>query len=127
MDTQKKVEMVLRLGVFGEFIGHGTLALQGKAQWVGWLTQIFHTNPQAATQLLMGIGGLDFIVAFVVLIKPIRIVLLWAMFWGFVTALLRPFMGESFWDFVERWPNWAAPFALLLTRGWPKMGKEWWK
>jgi len=60
-----------------------------------------------------------------VLVKPIRVALLWAVLWGFWTALLRPIVGESFWDFVERSANWGAPLALLLMLGWPKSLREW--
>ena len=73
----------------------------------------------------MFIGLADLTVALIVLIKPIRIVLLWATFWGFWTALLRPMVGEPIWDFIERWANWGAPLALLILISWPKSLKEW--
>jgi len=47
-----------------------------------------------------------------VLLKPIKSVLLWAAFWGFWTALVRPIVGQPIWDFVERSANWGAPLAL---------------
>jgi len=43
-----------------------------------------------------------------------RIPLLWMVFWGFWTALLRPIVGMPIWDFVERWANWGAPLALYF-------------
>ena len=119
------VNWVLRIAVAGEFIGHGTLAIQGKAQWIGWIGDMLNVSPQAAGQLLLAIGILDVIVALIVLVKPIRVALLWAVLWGFWTALLRPIVGESFWDFVERSANWGAPLALLLILGWPKSLREW--
>ncbi|OGY98645.1 MAG: hypothetical protein A2855_01280 [Candidatus Liptonbacteria bacterium RIFCSPHIGHO2_01_FULL_57_28] len=119
------VNWVLRIAVAGEFIGHGTLAIQGKAQWIGWIGDMLNVSPQAAGQLLLAIGILDVIVALIVLVKPIRVALLWAVLWGFWTALLRPIVGESFWDFVERSANWGAPLALLLMLGWPKSLREW--
>ena len=112
----KKIEWVLRVGVFGEFLGHGVLALQGKAAWIGWTEQLLGVSPETATTLIFLVGLLDVIVAFVVLLRPINIVLLWAVFWGFWTALLRPIVGESIWDFVERFANWAAPLALFWLR-----------
>lgn len=126
MNTNSKaLEWVLRIGVFGEFLGHGIFALQGKAQWQGWIVQLLNVTPETATQLLLIIGALDVVVAIIVLVRPMRFVLLWAVFWGAWTAFLRPIVGESVWDFVERWANWAAPLALLLLQGWPQKAKEW--
>ena len=125
MQTSKVAVWVLRLAVAGEFLGHGIFALQGKAQWIGWIGRILGTTPDTAAQLLMFVGWADITVAVIVLFHPIRIVLLWAAFWGFWTALVRPIVGEPVWDFVERWANWGAPLALLLLRGWPKSIREW--
>ncbi len=116
----KRLEWVLRIAVAGEFLGHGALALQGKKQWVGWISQLTTADTGLATQLLLLIGISDLIVALFVLIRPIKIVLLWATFWGFWTAILRPIVGESIWDFVERFANIGAPLALLLVKGFPK-------
>ena len=77
-----------------------------------------------ATQLLFVVGLSDVLVAFIVLVKPMRPVLLWATFWGFWTALLRPLVGESVLDFVERWANWAAPLALYLLLEKQKKGSR---
>lgn len=124
----KKVEWVLRVAVFGSFLGHGVFALQHKAQWLGWIEQMTGASPETAITLLTMVGALDVLVAFVVLFKPIRVVLLWAALWGFWTALVRPLVGEPIWDFVERWANWGAPLALLLMLGWPHGNlKEWFK
>jgi len=30
-------------------------------------------------------------------------------------------------EFIERFANWGAPLALLLLRGWPRSGREWFK
>src|SRR3989344_732142 len=111
------VNWVLRIGVAGEFIGHGVFALQGKKQWIGWMQQLTGVDTTMATQLIFLVGLLDIAIALVVLIKPLRPVLLWAAIWGFWTALLRPLVGEPIWDFIERWANWAAPLALFLMTG----------
>jgi hypothetical protein len=83
------------------------------------------TSPEMSLTLLWWVGISDVIVALVVLARPINAVLLWAVFWGFWTALVRPLVGAGWLDFVERSANWAAPLALLLMRGWPKNLKEW--
>ena len=114
MKNLKNIEWVLRIGVFGEFLGHGILALQGKEGWVGWIMQFGVSDPAYASDLLYLIGLVDIILAFLVLLRPIRSALLWMTLWGFWTAALRPIVGESIWDFVERSANWAAPLALFL-------------
>ncbi len=125
MNNEKIVSWVLRIAVAGEFIGHGAFALQGKPQWIGWFSQFGISNVEMATQLLFVVGLIDIAVGLVILVKPIRAFLLWATFWGFWTALIRPIVGDPLWDFVERWANWGAPLALLLIHGWPKKFKEW--
>lgn len=95
-------------------MGHGIFSLQGKQQWVGWMQQITGVNAATAAQLMFFVGLLDVTVALLVLVKPMRPVLAWAVFWGFWTALLRPLVGQPIWDFVERSANWAAPLALFL-------------
>ncbi len=123
----KTIQWVLRIAVAGEFVGHGVFALQGKQAWVGWIQQFTGADVPLATQLLFLVGLMDLLVALSILFKPVKIVLLWAAFWGFWTALVRPLVGEPIWDFVERWANWGAPLALLLLVGWPKSLKEWFK
>ena len=118
---------ILRIAVAGEFIGHGFFALQGRKAWVEWFSIFGISDVGTATMLLFLIGLMDIALAILILIKPIRIVLLWMVFWGFWTALMRPISGESIFEFVERWANWGAPLALLLLIGWPKNLREWFK
>ena len=124
MRNFNKICWVLRVAVAGEFLGHGAFALQGKPQWIGRIQQLTGVNAGLAGQLLMLVGFADILVALIVLIKPLKPVLIWAVFWGFWTALMRPLVGEPIWDFIERWANWGAPLALLLMVGWPKSIKE---
>lgn len=109
----KKVEWLLRIGVAGEFVGHGLLAIGGKKDWLGWISQMIHVGNPTATTLLLLIGIGDLIVALIILFKPMRPVLLWAAFWGFWTALVRPIVGVGWLDFIERSANWTAPLALF--------------
>lgn len=127
MNRQKIIEWTLRIAVAGEFIGHGAFALEGKKDWIGWFAQFGVVDPNLATQLLFIVGLIDVILGLLILIKPVRLALLWMVFWGFWTALLRPLVGLPIWDFLERWANWGAPLALLLLVGWPKNWKEWLK
>lgn len=121
--TTKIPEWILRIGIFGTFLGHGVLALGVKQSWIPFLTMVgFSEN--TATALLPIIGSVDVAVAFLALLWPIRVVLIYATIWGFATALIRPIAGDSIWDFVERSSNWAAPLALLLLQGFPKKLKD---
>lgn len=112
MTSSKKIEWILRIGVAGEFFGHGMLAVYGKADWIRWISELTGADASLAATLLLLVGISDILVALVVLIKPIRPVLLWAAFWGFWTALVRPMVGAGWLDFIERFANWAAPLAL---------------
>ncbi len=122
----RKAQWILRVAVAGEFIGHGLLAIGGKADWIKWITQMTGIASPMATTLLWWIGVFDVVVALIILLKPVRIVLLWAAFWGFWTALVRPLVGVGWLDFIERFANWGAPLAILYLRGgFPKTLKEW--
>ena len=113
---ENNVEWILRIGVFGVFLGHGVLAWGIKQSWIPYFTKIGF-EASTATTLLPLIGLMDIAVALSVLLYPMRIVLMWATFWGFVTEVIRPITGEPIWDFVERAANWAAPLALLVMYG----------
>ena len=104
----------MRVGVAGEFAGHGLLAVGGKKDWLGWISQIVNVGDHTAKTILLLVGLLDVAVAVTVLIKPLKPVLLWAAFWGFWTALVRPLVGQSILDFIERFANWTAPLALFF-------------
>ena len=123
MENPKKAEWILRIGVFGTFLGHGVFALLGKQSWIPYFTSVGISEANAIV-LLPLIGVLDMFVAVSALIKPVRVVLIWATSWAFLTALIRPIAGEPVWDLVERTANWAAPLALLYVRGMPKRLKE---
>jgi hypothetical protein len=122
MDASMRAQLVLRVAVAGEFVGHGVFALQGKADWLKWVSQLTGADAATAVTLLT-----DILIAAIVLLKPIKAALLWAAFWGAWTALVRPIVGMPVWDFIERWANWGAPLALLFLLGWPKSRREWFK
>lgn len=122
---EKTIGLVLRIAVFGEFLGHGVFALQQKAGWVSYFTAVGIGEEQALTLMTL-IGIMDVTLAILVLVHPWRPALLWMALWGMWTALLRPIAGEPIWDFFERWANWGAPLALLLLLGWPRTWRAWW-
>ena len=125
-NQDKLIEWVLRIALFGEFLGHCIFALQANQRFVEILTAMTGLQGEAAVQIVRIIGGIDIIVAVLALVFPFRLMLLWAAFLGFATALARPIAGDPIWDFIGRWENWGVPLALLFLRGIPKKAKEWW-
>jgi hypothetical protein len=109
-----KLELVLRIGVFGVFLGHGVFALEGKQKFAEMIQSMVPVDAATATSLLFAVGIVDMLVAFSVLLKPQRFVLIYATAWAFMTALARVTAGDPVWDFVERAANWTVPLALLL-------------
>ncbi len=126
MDKNKTLEWILRLGLFGEFLGHGIFALQLKPHFLEMLTAFTGLTGSTATNTMYLIGTLDILVALLALVYPLRLMLVYAALWGFLTALARPIAGDPIWDFIERWANWAVPLALLYIRGLPKKWNDWW-
>ena len=76
MTNTNKAIWALRIGVAGEFLGHGILALQGKADWIGWFAKFGISDPGTAATLLTLVGAMDILVALIVLFKPIKPILL---------------------------------------------------
>ena len=119
-------QLILRIGIFLTFLGHGMAALRVEPGWVPFLTTV--GVPLGSASLAMRvIGSLDIVVAAIILVKPIRMVICWAICWAFLTAAMRPIAGGSFIAFIERGANWAAPLALFYLRGFPKTATDWFK
>jgi hypothetical protein len=112
-------EAVLRLAVAGTFIGHGTLCFTLRADWAGFL--VFWGIPLTTAKTLMPLIGLiDWVVGLTALLRPVSALLLYAAFWAFAAALMRPITGQSWLEFVERAANWGAPLALWLLLRTPR-------
>jgi len=67
----KAVEWVLRIGIFGIFLGHGIIALSVNPDWIRYLTTIGF-SPESSAQLMPVIGGVDLLVATLTIIRPLR-------------------------------------------------------
>ena len=119
----KNYEWILRIGIFGTFFGHGVFALMVNQGWIPYFTSI-GISESAAVILLPLIGIMDIVIAIFTLFKPLKIIIIWATIWAFITSLIRPLTGEPIWDFIERFANWAAPLALLAIQGFPKKIKD---
>ena len=120
----KKIDWILRIAVFGTYLGHGVLALQLKPSFLILIEGMSGVSGQLAENLLLTIGVIDIITAILAIVYPFRLLLMWAILWGFLTGIARPFSGEPIWDFIERWANVGAPLALLYIRQMPMTLKE---
>ena len=123
-DNSKTIEWILRIALFGEFLGHGVFAVQLKQHFVEMLTAMTGIANPLASKLMIFIGLFDILTAFTALIFPFKLLLIWASLWGLLTAIARPVSGDPIWDFVERWSNWGIPLALLYVRGLPKKARD---
>ncbi len=123
--STKGVEWTLRIAMAGEFLGHGVFAWQLKPRFIEMLTAMTTLAGETANTLMRVIGVADIMIAVLAIVKPIRVVLLYAALWGLLTALARPIAGDPIWDFVERFANVGIPLALLFWRGWPERKEEW--
>lgn len=110
---------ILRLGTALTFTGHGLVALSVKTTWLPYL-MVTGMSEETAIIIMPYIGIMDLLVALFVLARPFKLVLFWAVFWAFVTALARPLAGEGWLAFLERGANWATPLALCILYCWKR-------
>tara|TARA_Y100000310_G_scaffold225672_1_gene227716 strand:- start:14310 stop:14711 length:402 start_codon:yes stop_codon:yes gene_type:complete len=132
MEWMKNAKLVLRIGVAGEFFGHGAFALGLAGLKKGWIPYFTALGIPEATALMLLplIGIMDIAVGLIILFRPFKAVVAWAAAWGFLTALVRPLSARNLGgvlDFIERFANWAAPLALLALNKFPKKKGDWWK
>ena len=116
LKLQQKIHYTLRFATAMCFIGHGSFGIITKPIWVNYFA-VFGIGKVMAYHLMPVLGLCDIILGIVMLIYPIRVVPLWLVIWGIVTASLRPLSGEPFAEFIERAGNFGAPLALLLFSG----------
>ena len=107
---------VLRIASAMCFIGHGAFGIIGKAIWCNYFA-VFGIGHAMAYKLMPVTGAFDILMGIMMLVYPIRIIALWLIIWGLVTAALRPLSGEPFPEFIERAGNFGAPFILLILCG----------
>lgn len=115
--TLTKLYWLLRIGVGVEYLGHGWAGLSRSRAWLPYY-DLFGISADTAVDWLMYVtGAVDITVGLIVLFFPLRIVLLHATVWGVFTALIRPTVGEGWWEFLERGGNYGMPLALLVLVG----------
>ncbi|RKS71642.1 hypothetical protein BZB76_4447 [Actinomadura pelletieri DSM 43383] len=115
--TLTKLYWLLRVGVAVEYIGHGWAGLSRSRAWLPYY-DLFGISADFALDYMFYITGtIDITVGLLVLFWPARILLLHATVWGVFTALLRPTVGEGWWEFLERGGNYGMPAAMLILVG----------
>ena len=116
LDLNQKVHYTLRIAVAMCFIGHGSFGIITKPIWCNYFA-VFGIGHDLSYQLMPVAGCFDILLGIMMLVYPVRAILAWLVFWGIVTALLRPLSGEPFAEFIERAGNFGAPLALLFVSG----------
>ncbi|MFY9457674.1 MAG: DoxX-like family protein, partial [Candidatus Spechtbacterales bacterium] len=84
MSNPKIAELILKIAVAGEFIGHGVFALQQKQGWIKYFEAVGISSDGAMT-LMPLIGIMDIALGIIILVRPVPFLLLWMSFWGFWT------------------------------------------
>ncbi len=115
--TLTKLYWLLRIGVAVEYVGHGWAGLSRSRAWLPYYDLFGISADFALDHMFYITGAIDITVGLLVLVWPARILLLHATVWGVFTALLRPAVGEGWWEFLERGGNYGMPLALLILVG----------
>jgi hypothetical protein len=104
---------ILRITCTMCFIGHGAFGIIGKTIWCNYFA-VVGIGPVMAYKLMPVLGSVDILMGLMMLVYPIRIIALWLVIWGLITAALRPLSGEPFPELIERAGNFGAPLILLI-------------
>ncbi len=112
-----RVYWLLRLGVAVEYLAHGWAGLGGTRAWLPYYDVFGIPTEVTLDYLLYVVGTVDVVVGLLVLLRPVRVVVLYAVLWAAFTALLRPFSGGNWWELPELAGNVALPLALLFLVG----------
>jgi hypothetical protein len=113
---QQKIHYTLRGAVAMCFIGHGIFGIITKPIWCNYFA-VFGIGQVVAYRIMPFLGSFDILMGIVFLIYPIRMIPIWLVIWGLLTASLRPLSGEPFAELIERAGNFGAPLALLISSG----------
>ncbi len=118
LTAERKIYCTLRVAIAMCFIGHGVFGIITKQVWCNYFG-VFGIDTALSYKLMPVVGIVDILMGLAMLVYPMRALPVWLVFWGLLTALLRPLSGEPFVEFIERAGNYGAPLALLLLTGMP--------
>ena len=125
LSSEQKIHYTLRIATAMCFLGHGAFGIITKKIWCNYFA-VFGIGAEEAYRLMPFVGCLDILLGIIMLLYPMRIIPLWLVIWGLVTAALRPLSGEPFAELIERAGNFGAPLAFLLLSGRGKGGLRGW-
>lgn len=126
LSSEQKIHYTLRLSVAMCFIGHGAFGIITKPIWCNYFA-VFGIGHDLAYRLMPVLGSFDILFGVMMLVYPVRIIPLWLVVWGVLTASLRPLSGEPFAELIERAGNFGAPLAFLILAGSGGTGiRSWW-
>ncbi|HEY9045282.1 MAG TPA: hypothetical protein VIN08_05275 [Ohtaekwangia sp.] len=115
-EQTKTLYYILRIACAMCFIGHGAFGIITKQIWCNYFA-VAGIDESLAYQLMPVVGIADIVLGLVLLFYPVRIAAAWLVFWGLLTASMRPLSGEPFAEFLERAGNYGAPLVLLILTG----------
>jgi hypothetical protein len=121
---EQNIYYVLRIAAAMCFIGHGAFGIITKPVWCHYFA-VFGIGHYIAYQLMPVLGTVDILIGIIMLVYPVRVIALWLVVWGFITAALRPLSGEPFAELIERAGNFGAPLALLFLCGFGHRFNSW--
>ncbi len=119
---EKKLHYALWMAIAMCFIGHGIFGIITKPIWANYFA-VFGIDKLWAYKLMPVLGAFDILLGLLILVKPYRVIVLWLVIWGIITAALRPLSGEPFAELIERAGNFGAPLVLLLLAGYKPLLK----
>ncbi|MGV8879743.1 MAG: hypothetical protein ACOH2A_12005 [Sphingobacteriaceae bacterium] len=113
MKSEQLIYHTLRIVSAMCLIGHGAFGIITKEVWCNYFA-VVDIDHNMAYRLMPIVGSIDILMGIGLLIYPVNAIVLWLVFWGLVTAAMRPLSGEPFAEFLERAGNFGAPLALFL-------------
>jgi len=123
---EQHIYYILRIACAMCFIGHGAFGIIGKAIWCNYFN-VFGIGSVMAYNLMPVLGSIDILMGLMMLFYPVRVIALWLLIWGLITAALRPLSGEPFPELIERAGNFGAPSVLLILCGTGRGLSSWFK
>lgn len=111
--TSLAIHWTLRISVFLCFVGHGAFGLRQKIDWLAFIRP-FGFSDEIGMILMPVIGTFDISLGILALFRPTRGALMLNVFWGIFTACLRPIVGMSVFEALERAGNYGPALVLLL-------------
>ncbi len=115
-ELKKVMKTVLQWTTVLLLIGHGGFgAFTHKANLVvHWESVGLPGSFMDPVLFITLIGFFEIVLGLSVLIKPMRPVLLFIVFWKMATELLYPISGTAVWEFIERFGSYGAPLGLFV-------------